>query len=236
MKSKWYELKGDAIKLRKRGFSIGKIERRLGIPRSTLSGWLKDIRLTPKQKEKLLRGWKNALIKARKKAIIWHNTQKAKRIQEAQNEAFKTLKNINIHDQNILELALAMLYLGEGTKKGEETAISSSDPLILKFSLAVLKNVYNLNTKKIRCELNLRADQNPQKSKRYWSKTLKLPLSLFKRIGIDKRTKGTKTYPYYKGVCYLRCGNIAIQRKLTHISSLFCKEITDQYLGTWRSG
>jgi len=38
MKSKWYELKPDAIKLRKKGFSIGKIERRLGIPRSTLSG------------------------------------------------------------------------------------------------------------------------------------------------------------------------------------------------------
>ena len=53
MKSKWYELKENAIKLRQQGFSIGKIERDLGIPRSTLSGWLKNIKLTARQKELL---------------------------------------------------------------------------------------------------------------------------------------------------------------------------------------
>jgi len=83
MKSQWYELKDRAIKLRKRGLSIGKIERRLKIPRSTLSGWFKNIELTPKQKEKLLNDWKNGLIKAREKAVLWHNTQKEKRLQEA---------------------------------------------------------------------------------------------------------------------------------------------------------
>ena len=46
MRSKWFELKPDAIKLRKKGLSIREIELRLGIPRSTLSGWLKDIKLS----------------------------------------------------------------------------------------------------------------------------------------------------------------------------------------------
>jgi len=51
MKSKWFELKPSAKKLRKKGLSIGDIERRLKIPRSTLSGWLKDIKLTSKQRK-----------------------------------------------------------------------------------------------------------------------------------------------------------------------------------------
>ena len=108
MKSKWFELKAEAIKLRKRGFSIGKIERYLGIPRSTLSGWLKDIQLAPAQKKKLLQDWKKALIKARRKAVLWHNAQKEKRLKEAENQAMETIRSIDIADKKILELALAI--------------------------------------------------------------------------------------------------------------------------------
>lgn len=236
MKSRWYELKNDAIKLRKRGFSIGKIERRLGIPRSTLSGWLKNIKLTQGQKEKLLQDWKSALVEARKKAVLWHNAQKTKRLLEAKEEALKTLEKIDINDPNIIELALAMLYLGEGAKTMDETAIGNSDPLILKFFLATLRSVYNLDVKKIRCELNLRADQNPEKMKRFWARALKLPLANFRYINVDRRTIGSKTYSYYKGVCHIKCGSVAIQRKLMHISNLFCQKVIENNLGTWRSG
>lgn len=232
MKSKWYEFKDDAIKLRRKGFSIGKIESRLGIPRSTLSGWFKNVELSEKQKKKLFFNWKRGLMKARKKAVIWHNEQKKKRLRIAREEAIKTINNIDIADINILELSLAMLYLGEGSKRNIETAIGSSDPVILKFFLASLKQVYNLDVKKIKCELGLRADQNPQRIKRFWSRTLKLPLSNFKQISIDKRTKGSKTYPNYKGVCNLRCGNVAIQRKLMYISDFFCGQVINKYLGS----
>jgi hypothetical protein len=236
MKSRWCELKPDATKLRKNGFSIGKIERRLGIPRSTLSGWLKNIKLSQEQKEKLLQDWKNALVKARKKAVLWHNAQKKKRLEEAKREALKTLEKINVNDLSVIELSLAMLYLGEGAKTTDQTALGSSDPLILRFFLAIVRGVYNLDIGKIRCELNLRADQDPEEMKRFWAKTLKLPLANFKYVNSDQRTIGSKTYPDYKGVCHIKCGNVAIQRKLIHISNLFCKKIIKNNLGTWRSG
>jgi len=133
MKSRWFELKPEAIKLRKEGFSIGKIERRLGVPRSTLSGWLKGIELSKKQKDKLMRDWRNALVKAREKAVLWHNALKEKRLKLAEEQALKIVKTIDISDKKILELALAILYMGEGTKKKLETSIGNSDPLILKF-------------------------------------------------------------------------------------------------------
>ena len=63
MRSRCYELKLRARNLRKNGHSIGGIEHRLGIPRSTLSGWFKDIKLTPQQKKKLFANWKNAIDK-----------------------------------------------------------------------------------------------------------------------------------------------------------------------------
>ena len=236
MKSKWFELKPDAIRLRKKGFSIGKIEHRLGIPRSTLSGWLRDIELSKKQKEKLTQNWKKALVKARKKAVLWHNAQKEKRLKEAKEQALKTVETIDITDKKILELALAILYMGEGTKSKVETAMGNSDPLILKFFLATLKAIYNLDLKKVKCQLSLRADQNPEKMKRFWSKELSIPIDNFGYVNRDKRTVGSKTYPRYKGVCYITCGNVSIQRKLLYLGEIFCKKTIEKYLGTWRSG
>lgn len=229
MISKWYELKPKAVDLRKKGISIIKIEKNLGIPRSTLSGWFKTIKLSDKQKNKLLNDGLKALAKARKKAVIWHNTQKEKRLKQAKHEAISILNKIDITNPYILELTLAVLYLGEGSKKNIETAMGSSDPLILKFFLAILQKIYKLDIGKIRCELNLRADQNPEITKKFWSKILKLPLSNFKGSHLDKRTIGSSTYKDYKGVCQVRYGSAAIQRRLIYLGNMFFKKITDKY-------
>lgn len=228
MKSRWYELKEGAIELRKHGFSMNMIEDRYGIARSTLSGWFKNVKLTPIQKRKLLQNSKINLIAAREKAVLWHNEQKRRRLEEAKLQALHTLGKINTNNKHILELALAILYLSEGSKTTVETSIGSSDPLVLKFFLSCLKKIYNFDVNKIGCELHLRADQNPNKIKRFWAKELKLPLNNFKQVTVDKRTLGSKTFPHYKGVCVLRCGSVAIQRKLLYLSRFFCEQIVKQ--------
>jgi len=224
MKSRWFKSKNKAVDLRKQGLSIIKIEKLLKIPRSTLSGWFKNIGLNDKQKKILFNNQKRGLIEARKKAALWHNAQKEKRIKEAKAGALKIIENIDINDKNILEIALAILYLGEGAKTSD-TAIGNSDPLILKFFLTLLKNLYKIEPEKIKCQLSLRADQNPEKIKKFWAKELDIPEVNFNHINFDKRTIGSKTYSDYKGVCYLRCGNIAIQRKLIYLSNIFCEKV-----------
>ncbi len=224
MISKWYKFKKDAVRLRKKGLSLNSIKNKYGIPKSTLSYWFKNLTLNDLQKEKLLNNSSIALINARKKAILWHNKQKEKRIEEAKKQAISVLNNIDINN-NILEIALSILYLGEGYKKSSQTSISSSDPLILKFFLFSIKNIYNIDIKKIKCELNLRADQDPKKIKSFWAKELNLSLNNFNYIGFDKRTIGSKSFPDYKGVCVLRCGNVAIQRRLLYLANFFCNKI-----------
>lgn len=225
MKSKWFEYKDEVIRLRKKGISMTEIEKQFSIPRSTLSGWFKGIKLSEKQKGIISDRKREALVHARKKAIIWHNKQKELRLQEAERSARETFKRLDISDISVLELAAAILYLGEGAKKNVETSLGSSDPLILKFFLKILRNVYVVGDDKIRCELYLRADQDPIQIKHFWSKELHLPLENFRQVNIDKRTIGTATYDSYKGVCNIRCGNVAIQRKLVALSRLFCENV-----------
>lgn len=116
--SKWYEYKGQAINLRRKGKSIREIENKLKIPRSTLSGWFRNIKLSDEQIFRLNIRARKSLIQARKKAVIWHNRQKEMRLLLAKSQAESVLDNIDVENRHIMELALAMLYLGEGSKFG----------------------------------------------------------------------------------------------------------------------
>src|SRR3989344_4174939 len=150
-RSQWFELKDKAIELRKQGLSYREIEQLLSIPRSNLSHWLRSVELTDKQKLRLTQNYGNGLIKARVKASQRNRAQKELRIKKAEEEARETLGQIKVSDP-IVELALAMLYLGEGAKSGT-TAIGCSNPMVLKFFLAVLVRKYKLEPSKIRFDL-----------------------------------------------------------------------------------
>lgn len=228
MKSQWEHLRSDVVQLRRDGNSIRDIESKLGIPRSTLSGWLSNVSIAKRHKAKLHRRWLQALIHARKKAVVWHHAQKGNRLEKAKGEASDFLTGINEADPRIAELSLALLYLGEGMKKSPVTALGNSDPLILNFFCATVRKIYNVPVTDLKCELHIRADQSPAKEKLYWADALGIPLTNFGHVSIDERTRGRPTYEGYHGVCIVRCGRIAIQRKLVYIAKTFCERFVEK--------
>ena len=228
MRSRWQHLKQYATKLRQRGTSIRDIESRLGIPRSTLSYWMRHVKLSDYHTKSLKRRADRALIGARIEAVKWHNAQKEERMRQASDEARQTLARIDSTDDAVAELTLAILYLGEGMKKSGTTAMGNSDPLILRFFVSTLQRLYKVPVKDMKCELHLRADQNPREMTRYWSTKLGIPTSNFGKPYIDNRTLGRTTYPHYKGVCIVRCSRVAIQRKLVYIATTFCKQMAER--------
>jgi len=229
MNSNRYERKERAIALRQSGMSMTVIERKLGIARSTLSGWFKSVPLTEEQRLRLVKNKQDGWAKARTRALESHRAQKALRLLAAKQEAQKTLDKIELSDE-VLDLAFAMLYFGEGAKNGT-TSLASSDPKILRFVLAVLKRNYAIAPEMIRCDLHLRMDQNADELKAYWSEELKIPIEQFKYVAFDKHSEGKPTYDHYKGVCVLTCHKIAIQRKLIYLYNLFCERVTALDMG-----
>lgn len=223
MISKWHHLKEEAMTLRRSGMSMTVIERRLGIARSTLSGWFKEIPLNEAQRTRLMKNSQDGWKKARERAVESHRAQKALRLLEAKTQALKTLDQIELTDE-VLDLAFAMLYYGEGAKSGT-TSIASSDPKILRFVLYVLNRNYAVTPKMIRCDLHLRMDQDGDTLKQYWASQLRLPLECFRYVAFDKRSEGKPTYERYKGVCVIACHRVAIQRKIMYLYKLFCEKI-----------
>ena len=224
MISRWFRLKDKVIKLRKDGTSIGVINKKYGIPKSTLSIWFRKIRLNKYQKDKIYKLASIKMADARKKAVLWHNKQKNDRINKAKSEALATLSKLDLNDKNIIELALSFLYLGEGTKT-KVTSLGNTNPLILRFFITSIKLIYE-NVKISKCELHLRLDQNAEKEIKYWSNELKIPIDNFRFVK-DKRKIKSPTYQNYHGVCVIRFNNVGIQRRLMFLSNRFCNIISN---------
>jgi hypothetical protein len=188
MKSKWSGIKEEAARLRKSGKSLNYIGDQFGIPKATLSGWFRGIKLTDEQKAKIREVWIEKIKASRGNAIKWHNKQKEIRLRIASNEASAILDRIDTNSKPILELVLAMLYLGEGSKKHGETSLGSSDPAIARFFIYAVHNCFDIPIERFRCGLNLRADQDPVEMKKYWASQLELPLENIMSASLDKRT------------------------------------------------
>ena len=212
--------------MRRQGASLRDVARRFTIPNSTLHYWFRNITLSPYHVKLLKRRADRSLITARVAAVKWHNAQKARRLQHARSEALVSLDRINLSQKEIIELALAFLYLGEGAKKNSYTGMGNSDPRILRFFVDSIVSLYGVPRSQFKCHLHLRSDQDPVILARYWSRTLVIPLRNFNKPLIDKRTIGSATFPHYKGVCSISCSHVEIQRKLMYIATTFCDTYT----------
>jgi hypothetical protein len=224
MKSKWFEYKEAVVDLRRKGTSMTVIEREFGIPRSTLSGWFKEVVLTEDQRTKLMKNSQDGWKKARESAVITKNLQKAQRITDASVEASRVYASLPTSSLGVLELSLAMLYFGEGRKR-HSTGIGASDPFMLNFFLVAIEKIYGLDRQDFRYDLHLRDDQDVDIYKKLWEKELKLNQGKVGYATKDKRTIGKPTQGGYKGVCQIDLGNIAIQRRLISLYNVYCKEV-----------
>jgi len=129
-------------------------------------------------------------------------------------------------DKKIGELIMASFYLAEGGKTENNFSLANSNSEILKGTINLLRFLYKIDESKFRCCLHLRKDQNENKLKNFWSKTLNIPKSKFLKTQFDKRTI-KKTYEHYKGVCVLIYYDMALQRRILYMGDEILKIINN---------
>lgn len=168
-----------AIYYRKKGYSYNMISQKLGLAKSTLSDWLKEIPFTP-NKEVIAR-----IGKARVKSAKFKNKQKLENIKEMRALAKKELKKLSKRDLWLLGIGL---YWGEGAKSCEGIELMNSDPEIIKIIIKWFKEICGLSIENFAATIHGYPDTNIKKSTDYWSKITNIPKNQFKKSQIDKRT------------------------------------------------
>ncbi len=211
--------------LRSKGRTYGEIRSLLNIrvAKSTISEWCKNISLSSIYQERL----NTAIIQNTSKGLA-----KALAINKARKEDyFSELEAKNYHLKDKVtntctaKIALAMLYLGEGSKtKKSSLCFGNSNPEIIRLFLKLLRVCYTINDDKLKCTVQCRADQDINQLTNYWAQVTGIQISKFYKAQVDPRTFGKKTKRMnYKGVCRIDYFSAYVFHDLQVVANLICK-------------
>lgn len=195
-------LKECAIQLRRKGESYKAIVKALGVPKSTLSGWLKGHKWSQKIKNRLT-FIQNQNAGLRMIAITNKVREQRKDVyQRHQNQARS--KFLTYFKESLFVAGL-MLYWGEGDNKlsNGKIRIANSDPMVLrffhKFIYKYLPDVYS----KIKISLVLYPDLKDVQSRKYWSEKIGIPLDQFMKSQYIQGRSVKRTLPYGTAQIYV---------------------------------
>ncbi len=186
-------LKNQAVKLRRKGLSYSEIGKEISVAKSSLSLWLKDIKLNPKHRKRLYTKQLIVLAKG-------PNSQKERRAREIEcivNEAKKEV--VFPPSFESLRLMGAMLYWAEGRKMKGGMELTNSDPLLILFFVNWLNRVFDVPAKNLRMRLNIYSQQEEIKVKEFWSELTGIPLNNFRKSFIKPANKFFKKNTLYYG-------------------------------------
>ncbi len=198
--------------LRRQGFSIKDIERKLKISRSSASLWCRDIVLTKSQVRKLYLNKKTGSLRGSYIAAQNKIAATKLRIQKIQALAKEELGNITVRDRFVTGIAL---YAGEGSKLGNTVQFTNSEPAFIIFMIQWLKDFCDVPTSKLRGWVYIHDDLDEAKARRFWSKLTEIPLTQFHKSYIATKRSGhlrKQKHPY--GVCRVSVNDVALLRKI----------------------
>lgn len=216
-------LRAEAIKLRLRGYTYTRIKKELGLSKSTLSDWLKNLPLTEAQLTLLA---KNRSISEEGRIERFRQTSQNKRILKL-TKIFEEqeLKLLPLSEKE-LYIAGLFLYWGEGSKGRGRVSISNTDPRVILFALYWMNKILNIPKEKIKILLHLYSDMDIEKETAFWSDTLKIPVEQFSSPYIKKTTREGLSY---KGFGHGTCNLIYFDAALAEEIAMSIKAVAGFY-------
>ena len=203
---KWKEQKKAKI-MRKNGLPITMIAEKLGVAKSSVSIWVRDIKLTEKQKKNITfyktgrnKGNEKTSKRAKEKRLMYQKEGKDKAT-----------------EKNLLHSNGCMLYWAEGAKNRNCFGIANTDYHMLKLMIEFLLEFFPITKENLKLRIRCYDNNNISiyEIEDFWLKKLDLPrTSLYKTKIYDRPRSCTgqpknKKYPY--GVCTLTVVGCGVQ-------------------------
>lgn len=191
----------EAIKLRKRGNGYRVIAKNLGVSKSSVSGWCKNLKLSPSAKKII-----EEKIKYTKDKFAAYNRQKHKFVQAENKEIReKAIKQISSLSKYELLLIGATLYWAEGYKRQEKVpsprvSFVNSDYGMVALFMRFLREIINVPEEKFRTSIRIHPNISERKAVNFWAKVTNLPKDRFcitRQISkASKRKRPYNSLPY----------------------------------------
>lgn len=183
------EAKLKAQAMRKKGLSYKEIQMVIPVPKSTLSGWCRDVILTEQQARRL---FSKKLKGSALGRIIGAKRVQAKRLHQIQEMLEKGKKDIGRLSKRDTFVIGVALYAAEGTKKSKEIAFANSDPLMIIFMMRWFRTFCHVSEEKFRGAIWLHEGLDEKKAKQFWSDLTNIPAHQFYKTYIAEDKKHSK--------------------------------------------
>jgi len=223
------QLREKAIQLRLgQELSYAEIRSRLGVPKSTLCYWLREL---PLSKERILELRRQGWQKSEAKIEIFRATMREKREQKCQEIYSEQKKKMQLLSKDSFFTAGLMLYLSEGNKMDySQIALANTDCRVIKFFIQWLDDFLGIAKDKVKVALNLYENMDIEKEKKFWQDELGLAESQFYKTAIRKLQKSSFSYKesFRHGTCALHIMGADKKRELTMAIKAFLDEYEER--------
>lgn len=192
--------KNKAIELRKREMSYSQIKSKLGVNKSTLSGWLSGMPLSEKRIRELTSH--NPMRIER-----YRNTMRSKKDARLNLIYKEVSKDIGLLSKRDFFIAGLFLYWGEGGKVNKSmVSFTNTDPDMIKYFIKWVTTCLKVKKERLYVILHLYKDMNIKDSIDFWSKEIDIKIEQFKKpyIKDSKITGLTYKSGFGKGTCTVR--------------------------------
>lgn len=147
-----------------------------------------------------------------------HDIQKRSRSNAAyvkhnpKGDPFKFNKPKTLEESFLFGLGLG-LYWGEGTKSNKQSIrLGNTDPYLIKYFIKFLKNIYQIQDKKLTFGLQIFSDMDKDKALNFWINQLGVDEDKFQKVIVTKSgKKGTYNRKIKHGVLTVYCSNVKLR-------------------------
>lgn len=209
-------IKEEAIKLRKKGYSLLEISLTLKIAKSTAAVWLNEVILNSRAQLRLRqRGiigqYKTQLIKKKKMEEL---------LQSFKENARKDIQGIT-KSREIYKLICSILFWCEGNKdKLSFLRFTNSDPKMIRCFLNLLREGFDLNERKLRALIHLHDYHKEKAQIDYWSRVTGIPKEQFNH-SYHKPHTGKRIKKDYQGCIAISYYDAKLARELWSYYQVF---------------
>lgn len=186
-----------AKNLRRQGKTYSEIREELGsIPKSTLSGWLKDIELTKTQKNRIESKMKTQAHLGRQRGA-W--TNRNKRVVRLGNIKSLATEDYKLYRTQPMFTTGLVLYLAEGSKKSEVFQFMNSDYNLMQLMINWVISFGKVDFKDLRFRLYIHNVYKHENCEKFWLQKLKFSQEQLLKTVYKPTKRVYKKNPKYHG-------------------------------------
>ena len=197
-----------ARELRAQGWTYGEIVEELGVSKSSVSLWCRDVAVDPalldgRRRARYLAG--NLSVTKRPSSL---QLRKEAEIEACRRHAAAWLGELNDRDLFVAGIAL---YAGEGTKRDGAVKFTNTDPRMMALFMRWFRRFFLVDERRLRVRVYLHEGLDLDAATRFWSSLLAIPPSQF---GAPYRAKADPSMRRSKHV--LGCASVSYSCSASH--------------------